>query len=521
MTSTALVFVSPSEHHLPGVLEYLKGEWGLSTASLEPRSLTYYDTFDWRLYRKGGELTTSPEADGVRVVWRRLQGSTLHESWTGSPPATASDFPTGPFGEAIGAVIKMRRLLPQIEVRQWGDELSVLAGGREIAARIVIVRRAARRVGSDTERRLHTLVRLYPMPGYDRAAENLTEALERVSEAEPSETSELDHALAAFGQRAADYSSKIKAALDPGSSAVDATREILADLLDTMMVNEDGTRRDLDSEFLHDFRVAVRRTRSALGQIKGVFRRESINPFRNEFSWLGTLTGPTRDLDVYLLKLPEYQGGLSEATRVDLRPLADFLHVRQKQEQAKVQRGLRSRRYRELTDRWRAFLNGDDHEGERAQQLVLEVASRCIRRAHKRVIRKGSAITPESPTSKLHRLRIDCKKLRYLLEFFRSLYPAEEIGGLVSALKRLQDNLGDFNDYGVHQQMLTGFAQEMESEGLAEARTLEAMELMLAELEKGEAGQRQLFAERFAEFSAPATTGIFDGLFRRPVIAIA
>ena len=41
--------------------------------------------------------------------------------------------------------------------------------------------------------------------------------------------------------------------------------------LQTLRINEDGVRKDLDSEFLHDFRVAVRRTRSALSQIKGVF----------------------------------------------------------------------------------------------------------------------------------------------------------------------------------------------------------------------------------------------------------
>ena len=44
--------------------------------------------------------------------------------------------------------------------------------------------------------------------------------------------------------------------------------------LDTLEANVEGTRADLDSEFLHDLRVATRRTRSALSQIKAVLPAE-------------------------------------------------------------------------------------------------------------------------------------------------------------------------------------------------------------------------------------------------------
>ena len=67
-------------------------------------------------------------------------------------------------------------------------------------------------------------------------------------------------------------------------------------------------------------------------------------------------------------------------------------------------------------------------------------------------------IDDDSPDEALHRLRIDAKKLRYLLEFFRALYPPKEIGAVVGALKSLQDNLGDFNDLSVQQGAMRGFA---------------------------------------------------------------
>ena len=61
--------------------------------------------------------------------------------------------------------------------------------------------------------------------------------------------------------------------LDPAMAALDAYRAVLANLRDAMVSTWDGTAADLDPEYLHDFRVAVRRTRSVLGAAKHVRAR--------------------------------------------------------------------------------------------------------------------------------------------------------------------------------------------------------------------------------------------------------
>ena len=82
-----------------------------------------------------------------------------------------------------------------------------------------------------------------------------------------------------------------------------------------MQRNEPGVRADIDSEFLHDYRVAVRRTRSALSQIKDVLPEDKVEHFKTEFGWLGQMTGPTRDLDVYLLQFEHLRNQLPEYMR--------------------------------------------------------------------------------------------------------------------------------------------------------------------------------------------------------------
>src|SRR3546814_6398177 len=62
-----------------------------------------------------------------------------------------------------------------------------------------------------------------------------------------------------------------------------------------------------------------------------------------------------------------------------------------------------------------------------------------------RVRTDGKRLSDASPAAEYHALRIRTKRLRYSLEVFGELYgkPAERVA---SALKQLQDTLGDYQD---------------------------------------------------------------------------
>ncbi|MCB0297264.1 MAG: CHAD domain-containing protein, partial [Calditrichaeota bacterium] len=113
--------------------------------------------------------------------------------------------------------------------------------------------------------------------------------------------------------------------LPPELPAAAALQRILRELREVMQQNEPGVIADIDSEFLHDFRVAVRRTRSALGQLKGVFAAERLAQFRSDFAEIGKATNLLRDLDVYLLDRRHYEAMLPETLQGALAPL--FTHL--------------------------------------------------------------------------------------------------------------------------------------------------------------------------------------------------
>jgi CHAD domain-containing protein len=271
-------------------------------------------------------------------------------------------------------------------------------------------------------------------------------------------------------------------------------------LLAAMRSNEAGVDKDIDTEFLHDFRVAVRRQRSALTIFAGVFAPDPIDGFKREFAALGRLTGPLRDLDVYLLDEDRFRGLVPTALQAGLDGLFDDLRAQRRQALAEVRTALHAPAYRQLTTAWDTFL-ADPQPGPAAAQPVLDLARVRLRRRHDRVLRRGRAIRARTPASALHRLRIECKKLRYLLEFFAALFAAEDVEALVSRLKGLQDNLGEFNDLSVQQDRLrtalAGLPPRRQS-SLAEAAALGGL---VAALHARQQEVRREFAVAFDAFA--------------------
>jgi len=76
---------------------------------------------------------------------------------------------------------------------------------------------------------------------------------------------------------------------------------------------------------------------------------------------------------------------------------------------------------------------------------ILEFAGDVLRRCDKRLRRAGKR-PDELTLDDLHQLRIEAKKLRYAIEFFKSLYPKGSVKTHVKRLVEIQDCLGAVND---------------------------------------------------------------------------
>ncbi len=481
------------------------------------RRRLFLDSFDWRLFQKNLVLEELTEGRKTHLQLRELGSWRPIVKIEARPQRFVGDLPAGELREILEKILEMRCLLPLAATTTHSRPLRILNKDQKTVVRLSLDEHRVETVKRETIRQLPTRVRLLPIRGYEKSQQKLDDYLQRDMGLASAERSFWYEAMQAAGLRPGDYSSKLKLQLEPTQTAFSATRQILLHLLETMERNLDGVVRNLDSEFLHDLRVAVRRTRSALGQIKGVLPTAIPAKFNPEFAWLGAITGPNRDLDVCLLKFDHYGNGLPPEIQRDLQPLHDFLVKQQRRAHRALVKELTSQHFRTLSDEWRKYLESPEAINPETQPAaefpVRVVADQRIGKMYRRALKEGNRINEDSPAEDLHELRKTCKKLRYLLEFFQSLYPRKEISLLIKALKGLQDILGEFQDLEIHAHALWEFSREMGRQRPVPPETLLAMGMMVEGLQNRQKQVRGEFSAGFAAFAGPENYQLICRLF--------
>jgi CHAD domain-containing protein len=509
-------FIIPEDLHSED-LQSILGKF--TRASTEPSQTvyrTYYDSFDWRLYQDNSLLEDTRDGNVHTLVWRTRNGNhRCTRLKLNAAPRFARDLPQGPFRKLLEPVLEMRELVPKVMIRSKINTLRILNKDNKTVAYLAIENNTLPRQQGVRSGKLDNRVAIIPVKGYPKPCKALAKLLLEQGLI-PAQHDLMQAALSVIGETPGNYSSKLNLQLDPDMRTDRAAKVILHRLLEVILQNEAGTRTGTDTEFLHDFRVAIRRTRSALTQIKAVFPKRIVERYKADFAWLGLITSPSRDLDVYLLNFDEYRDSLPATMQADIEPLRDFLVRHQETEHKALVKALDSARYRRLVGNWRNFLEQPVNERstlKNAGRPVIDVACERIWRIYRRAIREGNAINAESPADDLHELRKTCKKLRYLMEFFQSLYPAARIKELIRVLKTLQDNLGNFQDYEVQVMTLKKFSHQMVAEGGVSPDTLLAMGMLIDGLERRQHQAREEFAGRFANFNLQENRDRFRKLF--------
>ena len=146
-----------------------------------------------------------------------------------------------------------------------------------------------------------------------------------------------------------------------------------------------------------------------------------------------------------------------------------------------------------------------------AKLTIKQLADIRLWKNYRRVLKEGEAINDQSSSESLHELRKSCKKLRYLMEFFQSLYQENQINLFIKNLKGLQETLGDFQDLAVQENALKQFCEEMLSNNI-QANTILAMGVLIQNLDTLRNNARKDFSSKFATFKHEENQSEFKSL---------
>ena len=203
-----------------------------------------------------------------------------------------------------------------------------------------------------------------------------------------------------------------------------------------------------DIEGVHQMRVCLRRMRSALTVYRTAIPKKATKSFAKDMRWASKALDRARDLDVYITE------NLASKRKGQQRSLRKIAESHREKAYGKVGSFIKGKEYADLckkisewteTKAWRKQLSTGQQD--KLQENITPFSARVLESHRSAILAYGTEIE-HLDSETLHRLRIECKKLRYATEFFAPLY-GDQMKAFTGHLKNLQDLLGALHDTAV------------------------------------------------------------------------
>ncbi len=297
----------------------------------------------------------------------------------------------------------------------------------------------------------------------------------------------------------------------------ESVRRVLQRLVEKLWSLEYGLGFEEDPEYVHEMRVATRRIRTALSMVC-----QALGPqgeyWSGEFAWLGKALGALRDVDVMIEMIQAYR---PEAPRTHGKALDELVASLRRSRgiyRGKLLKAVTSARYEKLSSGFgRAVQNpigslqGLQAVGPRAGTPTGVEAGRILTRRIDQLAGHGRDIVGLDAEA-LHRVRLECKALRYTVEFFRDLY-GPDLDDLHKACQRLQDLLGGIHDIDVWIERLSA-QEKRNAEDKAIGRAVRALVKSLQQRRQETLDQA---GKAWKRFTRPKALGQMRDQASRPI----
>lgn len=256
--------------------------------------------------------------------------------------------------------------------------------------------------------------------------------------------------------------------------ALERSSEESARLLCLLLLEEaeralERMERGEDGEALHDFRVALRRSRSAVGAYRRFLAGSRPRKLASLLKSLASSTNVARDVEVQLDYLGAEQERLQEPASSASAHLRERIEARLGETPTAAELRRRFDTARKVMKRNLARMHLKTHD---VRDRFQSATGRLIREHGERLLKRLEAVESARDAAALHRARIAAKRLRYLLEPLQR--ELSEARPLIKKMRSLQDCLGELQDTRV---LTEEIGAALESSALEEARALRELAL--------------------------------------------
>jgi CHAD domain-containing protein len=493
----------PAELESGGLCAALEPTFGLRLGEVVRTKATFYDTFEWGiwfgqrlLYQSGGQLCLCERDHDWIGDLRRATPIAARRV-----PRFVWEFPEGDLRRELEPLVGIRTLMRV--ARLWIQEQPVELLNREEKTVFRFDLTALFPEGGAAEP-FYRLCHFRPLRGYEAEAAKAIEILRALGAREISE-GPLAIFLREQGSPPRHYTLRPSFDLRPDLPVRETARRIIRRMLAIARENEVGIKEDIDTEFLHDYRICMRKIRSVLSLLKGIYPEEKTNELKALFERCCDATNSLRDFDVYLLARDQYTRMLPEVLRAPLQEVFHDFGRERRRALRKVVRDLSSTEYRASIEKVERFFSApaDILETDVSHEPAGPLIAGRIYKRYKRILKIERGLGSDTPDEVLHKVRIHCKKLRYLIEFFSELLPEGETDQIEKQLRRLQTCLGVFNDCSVQQRSLLQYWERKRQESGRHEDLALCIGGLVALLYHDQQGERNRFHNTLDDFCSP------------------
>ena len=449
--------------------------------------LTVLDDFDWDIFQSGYLLIR--EGQNKLQLWGP-DDNKLTARLTNTEHRFYWQLPPGALTKKLEEFISIRAFVEKHSCRLNIDHLVILNTDDKIVVRLDLYSL----IGIDNQADI--FIKILPLRGY---AEEYLQVCKGLSKLDSEELPDLNlrRLLLLSGLDVNSPEKKDLFHLEDTEPAEAAVSRMAVKMIQLARHQEQGIIADVDTEFVHQYRVNIRKTRSLISLFNKSLSEDRYRFYKTELKALGGLSNNLRDLDVFLLDQDLYRNMLPDNLWPGLTQIYKRIKQRRTAALKKVVHSLSGEVYLEQISHLMLTLqHPPELTAKQSEVGIKALAIKKILAQYQRICTDGRAIATDTPDQAVHDLRIECKKLRYLLELFIELFPAKQVKHLVKSLKILQDNLGRFNDFSVQREFLFHLGQDKK----ISADQLASINGLIAVLFNKQTHERNLVVDNISRF---------------------
>ena len=414
----------------------------------------YFDTEDWAIFRAGWAYRCRSRGKKAKLTLKSLDAGDqnvfvreeIEQRLPKSKSARKGKLPKGP----VQALLKdiagsaRRKQLFRVESRR---SVYHVATPEDTPARVELdfdqtIIKARKRSKKAPGRMEFTELELELESGDADAVASLSSLLREKLELTPAQYSKFERGIQSAGIKIPQSAAPpVGDELGKDDSVISLLFAYLDHQLRKLKRQQPRAWEGIDPEGVHQMRVAIRRMRAVFRAFRGVLGEDVVVWVNGELRWLAKQLGRARDADVIEADARNARQGEPSDYEIYLQEQTEEAYTR-------LVAVMESERYVKLVSWLERFVHaGPDKrvQEEYGDLSIAECSKLLVMRAFTKMRAHGDAIQPNTPARQLHKLRIEAKRFRYLVDFF-STVQHHKWQEAIEATEELQEILGQHQD---------------------------------------------------------------------------